>query len=197
MRKILKLLAFGFVGLILLVAIAGIFTSGGETTAPVAESTPAPATETKTEAAPEEKKEEKKEEPAKVIGIGESLKVGDVVYTVHGRTEATNVGGEWGETAKGKYLILDVTVKNEGKEALMVDSSLFKVKSGDTTYESDAGASMYANDSVDFFYEEINSGIELKGNVVFDIPADAHGKPLTLEVMTGIFGTETGQIALQ
>src|SRR5690606_25839078 len=82
--------------------------------------------------------EEKAAEPEKVAGIGDELTVGDVTYTVHGRTEATNVGGEYGENAKGQYLILDVTVKNNGNEALLVDTSLFKLTSGETTYEADA-----------------------------------------------------------
>src|SRR5690606_31034581 len=108
--------------MVIIVAVSG----GGE------EATPEPATSTgTTETTPAEAPaEEPAEAPAEEVkGIGESLKVGDVVYTVNSRTEATNVGGEFGQTAKGKYLVLDVTVKNEGNEALLVDTSLFKLVS--------------------------------------------------------------------
>jgi hypothetical protein len=190
----MKFLLFGFLGLIALGVIMAV-AGGGEDAAPsTTPETTAPATES---AAPEAKEEAPAEEPAKVTGIGETLKVGDVTYTVHGRTEAANVGGEYGETAKGKYLVLDVTVKNEGKESLMVDSSLFKLKSGDTVYEADSTASMYANEQADFFLTDLNSGLEMKGNVVFDIPTEAHTAELMLQVQTGMFGTETGLIALQ
>jgi Domain of unknown function (DUF4352) len=149
------------------------------------------ATETATTPKEEPKKEEKK-----LAGIGEPLKVGDVVFTVHGTSTSNNVGGEFGQKAQGTYLIVDVTVKNEGKKAITTDSSFFKLKVGDTEYEADAGADPFVNQNGGgFFLQQVNPGVENKGKIVFDVPADvASSKDLILNVQTGVFGTEQGQI---
>jgi hypothetical protein len=158
------------------------------------------AEQNKEEPAPEEGTEEEteevKEEP-KFAGIGEPVKVGDVLFTVNGRSTASNVGGEFGSDAQGVYLILDVTVKNEGKEAITTDSSFFKLLSGDVEYDADGTAAIYANEDGNFFLQDINPGIENTGEVVFDVPEDiANSNEITVQVQTGFFGTETGEISL-
>ena len=192
-----------WVWLIAIVIIGSIATSGEETaTTDKAEPTSAKASEDgETNAEPKEEKEEK-EEPKKgekkTTGIGEPLKVGDVVFTANGTSTATNVGGEYGQTAQGVYYIVDVTVKNEGKEAITTDSSFFTLKSGDTTYDANATADIYINEAGGgFFFQSINPGIENKGKIVFDIPKEiAESNDLVLGVQTGMFGTETGEISL-
>lgn len=139
-----------------------------------------------------------KKETNNVAGMGQPVKVGDVVFTANKKSTADNVGGEYGQNAQGTYLIVNVTVKNEGKEAVTTDASFFKLKVGDTEYAADSTASVYANEQADFFLQQINPGIENKGNVVFDVPADVANNPdAILQVQTGFFGTETGEISLK
>lgn len=189
MKKLFKLALVAFA--ILIVAVVAFALGSGDTATPTTEPT------TATDAKETKAKEEKPKAEEKVAKIGDTLKVGDVTYTVHERSKADNVGGEFGTNSQGEYLILDVTVKNEGKEALMVDSSLFTVLQDDITYESDGEASIYANENAEFFLTELNPNLEAKGKVVFDLPAEAHGEDLKLKVTTGFFGTESGEIALQ
>jgi hypothetical protein len=89
------------------------------------------------EEAKEEKKEEKKETPKeekKSFGIGETVPVGDMIYTVNERVSTDQVGPSALPTkASGKYLVLDVTLKNNGNEAVTVDTNLFKLKRGEKT----------------------------------------------------------------
>ncbi|MBO1515294.1 DUF4352 domain-containing protein [Metabacillus bambusae] len=182
---------FWAIAVILVIAIA---TGGGEDDTDLAndagDAAP-PETEEGTDAAEGEKQEE-----TKTYKIGDAVKVGDVVFTVHGKSTANNVGGEFGQNASGTYLILDVTVKNEGKEAIMTDSSFFKLLQGDTEYNADDSATLYANEAgKGFFLEEINPNLENRGKVVFDV-ADAKAA-YQLQVQSGFWGTETQTIDLQ
>lgn len=155
------------------------------------------STETKAEPKAEPKKEEKAEPKVeeKVAGIGEAITVGGVEFTVHGTKTAENVGGQYGQNAQGTYLILDVTVKNVGNEAITTDSSFFQLKSGEKTFDADGTAGIYANPDTNFFLEQVNPDLSAKGFVVFDVSDEVIANTeLMLQVQTGFFGTETGAI---
>ena len=188
-----------WVWLIAIIVVGSIATSGGETetTSTTVDTEAAAPEDAKTDNSKDKKKEPAKEEKS-TAKIGDALKVGDVVFTANGTSTATNVGGEYGQDAQGVYYIVDVTVKNEGKEAITTDSSFFVLKSGDIEYKADATADIYINEAGGgFFYQSINPGIENKGKIVFDVPKEiAESNDLVLDVQTGMFGTETGEISL-
>lgn len=135
---------------------------------------------------------------AQTYGIGQVVRVGDVEFTVNGIESAPNVGGEWGKTSKGTYLIVDLTVTNKGNESLSVDNSFFKLKNNDKAYESDASAGMYANEDESFFLSSINPDVSMSGKVVFDVSQEViDSTTKQLEVSTGYWDKETGLINLQ
>lgn len=150
----------------------------------------------------DEKEDKEKEE---IVGINTPLEVGDAVFTLNGVSLADQVGPSVLPTkASGKYVVLDVTYKNNGNKAVTIDASFFKLKRGEKTYESDSAASISANQGEDgniqnsFFLQEVNPDMEIKGKVVFDLaPEVAEATDLQLQVQTGIFGTETGMIKLR
>lgn len=177
------------VAIIVIFAIAG----GGEDSATEV------STGSQENATKETKKSEpKKEEAPKTAGIGEPVKVGDVTFTAHSTSTAKNVGGEYGQDAQGTYLIVEVTVKNESKEAITTDSSFFKLKSDGAEYEADAIADIYVNGgSNSFFLQKINPGNESKGKIAFDVNDNViNAKDTLLNVQTGFFGTEQGEIKI-
>ena len=140
--------------------------------------------------------EEIPEEPIEeVIGIGDKFAVENVYYTINEISTSQNVGGKYGKEAKSQYTIINLTVQNEQNEAIRVDSDQFTLLSGKRTYESDGGAAIYANDDHDFFYTEVNPGVTLTGNIVFDVPAGL--KNLQLHVQTDLWGSEIGVVNLQ
>lgn len=207
MKKFFK---FGCLGIIVLIVLAVIVAAlgGGDETEQGNTSTNEPATEqaTETEAPKEETTEEPKEEATEdTVGKGTPLDVGDVTFTLNGVELADQVGpSALPTTASGKYLVLDVTLKNNGNEAITVDSSFFKLTRGEKTYEADASASMSANQGEDgtiqnsFFLQEVNPDMEITGKVVFDVaPEVAEATDLQLQVQTGFWGTETGKINLK
>ena len=145
----------------------------------------------------ESKSTEKKSVAQAMPKIGEVTKVGDVEYIVNSKSVSQNVGGEYGKTANGSYLILNVTVKNSGKKSITVTNDFFKLLKGDTEYETDSVAGMYANEEGKVFLSELNPKNSITGNVVFDLNAEtANASGLVLQVQTGVWGTQKGKINL-
>lgn len=143
------------------------------------------------------KNETSKKDKKKVYGIGEAVKVGDVEFTVNNTSTAKNVGGEWGSNAQGTYLLVNVTVKNVGNESITTDSSFFKLKAGEKTYEADSSASIDADSDLKFFLQQVNPDLSTTGTVVFDVTDEVIANPdLMLQVQTGFWGTETGEIKI-
>lgn len=155
------------------------------------------------------KEETKKEEPKKEekinAKIGDELQVGNALFRVDNIEIANQVGPSFlPQKASGKYLVVSVSYKNGGNDAVTLDSSFFKLKRGEKTYETDSMASMSANQgengNIDnsFFYQQVNPDMQISGKVVFDLaPEVAEATDLQIQVQTGIFGTETGIIDLK
>ncbi|MDZ5711610.1 DUF4352 domain-containing protein [Jeotgalibacillus haloalkalitolerans] len=201
-----------FIALAVIVVIGVIGNLGEDTEVAEEPETEATSADTESAASEEEATEETEapeeeaaeEEPAEeenaeeTAGIGTPLDVEGVEFTINSVSTATEVGDEFlGATAKGEYLILDVTVMNNKNEAITTDSSFFKLLANDATYEADSEASIYANTDNNFFLEEVNPGLSNTGLVVFDAPAGLDLSAATIQVQTGFFGTETGEISLQ
>ena len=183
------------------IVVAGIGGMGGEEEGSEPEAKPVASNETK---ATEDKKEEPKAEvEAKTYGVGDVVTVGDVEYTLNSVEIADSLGNEYlSATPQGKYLVVNLTVKNNGNEALLVDSSLFTLKDGEKTFEADSEGSMYANqdesgNSIGFFLEEMNPDISMDGTIAFDVSEEqANSQTTQLQVSTGFWGTETELINL-
>lgn len=148
---------------------------------------------------------EDKKETKKAYKIGDTVKVGKMQYKINSVSTATAVGPSSLPTkAKDTFVVVDLEVKNNGDEAITVDSNLFKLKTKGKTLEADSAGTMSANQGEDgsiensFFLEQLNPDSTTKGKVVFDVSkamADSANKQL--EVATGFFGTETDVIDLK
>ena len=193
-----------FILLVVLIAYGAVTKGGGSISSNNSTSN---STATQTTSSTEQATNDKKEETAvseesksaeqAIPKIGEVTKVGDVEYIVNSKSVSQNVGGEYGKTANGSYLILNVTVKNSGKKSITVTNDFFKLLKGDTEYETDSVAGMYANEEGKFFLSELNPENSITGNVVFDLNAEtANASGLVLQVQTGVWGTQKGKINL-
>jgi len=162
-----------------------ISNSGGGSSS--SDTATAPASGNKTDSAPAA-------EAVKVAKVGDALKVGDLVFTVKDAGLTKELKSPLGNK-KGNWMVVTVTVKNGSKEAVTIDSSFFKLLEGDgTTYETDSDNLMYLDAEQNFFLEQINPKLEKTGKILFAIPDGV--KDLKLQVQTGAFGTETGEISL-
>lgn len=136
------------------------------------------------------------EETEATYSVGQTFTVRDVEYTVDSVSTSQTVGDEFiNKTAQGTYLLLNITVKNNGDDALSVSNDYFTLYKGKTKYTSDSTASLYASDNTGFFLEEVNPGNALTSNVAFDIPQDVvSDSSLQLQVQTGLWGTQTALV---
>jgi hypothetical protein len=78
----------------------------------------------------------------------------------------------FGEKAQGEFCLVSVKVKNVGKSAEVFND--FTQKAYDakgTEFSPDSGAGTYANSDTSTFLESINPGNQVKGKLVFDVPA--------------------------
>ena len=182
------------VGLFVIGGLQSVLGGGGNSSTSSSQAT-STTTQTTTEASASSSEEQKE---ATTYSIGQEVPVEDVVYLVNSKEVTTNVGGEFGKTANGVFLVLNVTVKNNGKEAITVTDDFFTLLKGDVEYESDSTAGIYANQDAKFFLTEVNPENSVTGNVVFDITEETANDPsIQLRVQTGFWGTETGVINLQ
>ena len=182
------------VGLFVIGGLQSVLGGGGNSSTSSSQAT-STTTQTTTEASASSSEEQKE---ATTYSIGQEVPVGDVVYLVNSKEVTTNVGGEFGKTANGVFLVLNVTVKNNGKEAITVTDDFFTLLKGDVEYKSDSTAGIYANQDANFFLTEVNPENSVTGNVVFDITEETANDPsIQLRVQTGFWGTETGVINLQ
>lgn len=145
-----------------------------------------------------ETKAEKKSKQLETVSVGQPIRVGDVEYTVNSQNTNANVGNEYlNKTANGIYLIVNVTVKNLGDDALTVTNNFFKLIKDDKEYESDSTAGIYANNDSKFFLDKVNPEGSVTGNIVFDVTKETvDAGNLKLQVQTGAWGTQKGLINL-
>ena len=186
--------------LIIVIVIAGAVGGGNKDETKETDTEKTAKVETK-ESKTEESAPKKSEK--QVFEIGQDVTVGKVVYRVDGKEVADTVGNEYvNSTAKGKFLVLNVTVTNNGDKAITVTDDFFKLYKGKTEFKADTTSTMYANqaangDSAAFFLQELNPESTLSGKVIFDVSEDTINDPSTqLQVQTGIWGTQTEKINL-
>lgn len=179
------------IAVIVAIAIAG---GGDEDTKEQASTEPADTETSANDTSKEETKEEPKEEEKKAFGIGEEVAVENLAYTVNGVEEQSEIKREYMDslTTSGKYLIIDLTIKNNDKEARFIDSEMFRLVDTDgTEFSSNTEADMYINNGdLGFFMQEINPKMDMTGKVAFEVPADA--TDLQLQVSSG-FGWSGGK----
>ncbi|HSL87153.1 MAG TPA: DUF4352 domain-containing protein [Bacteroidales bacterium] len=188
---------------LLAVVIIGAALSGGDEEEKIADSGNEVVQET-TDPAVEEIQEVEAVEDVVEVGIGESAKIADVSFTVNSIEETKEIssGNEYIEnaTTEGKYIILEITVKNEKKEALTIHSSYFKlITSEDVVYEpnTDGKVMMAMMDEDDFFLQQVNPGLSKTGKVVFEVGEDLDLNTAILKGQTGFWGTESVEISLK
>ncbi|RKQ34699.1 DUF4352 domain-containing protein [Oceanobacillus halophilus] len=188
------------VAIIIVFAIASGGNADTETTSDSEET----GLESKEEA--EETKDDKDEASGEVTTakMGEATTIGDVTFTVNDVEETNEIdsGNEFIEnaTTDGKFAVLDVTVQNDKNESITIDSSYFKIITGDgVEYDpnTDREVMMAMGEELDdFFLEQINPGLSKTGKVVFEVGGDVDLTNAVLKAQTGFWGTESIEIAL-
>jgi len=133
-----------------------------------------------------------------VTKIGEAITANDLSFTVTDISKAKSLGSSYTKKdAQGTFNVVTIIVKNIGKETATIDSSMMKItdSQGRTFDRSIEGqtAKGLAQGKVDLFLQQVQPGLSVTGDIVFDLPDDA--TDLKLIVKGSMFGTEK-QISL-
>jgi hypothetical protein len=149
------LLAIGFVGCL------ALFAGGGEGGSGSGESRESKAQQT-------------------AVDIGQPVRVGEVTWTVTNARQVSEIRekgfGQFGETKKGNFVIVDFNFTNNSNEAVTLDSaSLSLIDSRGDRSEVDPDYSSYVPANKDIFLENVNPGVTRPGEVIFTVAPDASG----------------------
>lgn len=159
---------------ILLISLFGAITGSGSSTSDTNGSKPDPVSS-----------ETPKAETGPALGsTAADGKFAFVVWKV--KCGVKSVGsGFTKSTAQGSYCLVDISVKNIGDEAQTIFSDNMKlIDEQGREFQTDSGAMMFS-DSQDLWLKEINPGIQIDGQLIFDLPPDA--KPVTAELHDSAF----------
>ncbi len=132
--------------------------------------------------------------------LKEDAAAGDLHFMVNSMTRQKSVGSGYSlkKSQTGTYVILDVSVTNESKDTVTIDSSFFNLSDSEGrkfTNSTDGQTALMLSGGDNFFLKQVQPGLGVKGSVVFEIPENATGLKLT--VQSGIFGTEKATIDLE
>lgn len=134
-------------------------------------------------------------EPAKPVELSKEGISSDVKIVVTGFDSKASVGDNQYSTVKaqGVFKVLTISITNNQKDAITIDSNSFKLLDDQKREFSDsneAQTALMTSDSGDkgFFLKKINPGMTVEGQVVFDVPKDAKG--FVLKARGGMTGKE-------
>ena len=175
MGKFFKFGCLGFIGLIVIIIVIAVAAGGSDESS--------------------ESSEAKAEEKAKTKAykMNEPVKAGDLEFTVKSAEEVKDLKKQYMDTktTEGKFMVVEVAVKNNDKEARLIDGEMFRLIGKDgTEYSSFTEGDMYVNNNdLGFFLQEVNPKMSKTGKVVFEVPNEEGFK---LQVSSG-FGWSGGK----
>jgi hypothetical protein len=130
----------------------------------------------------------KKEEQPKTFGVQQEVNVDKFAYTVNSVEETKQITAQYLDpitSDSGKFVVINVTFKNNDKSARMLDTELFKLTTADgTEYSANTDADFNLNGDATMFMEEVNPNATRTGKIAFEVPADA--SEYTLNVSSGL-----------
>jgi len=142
------------------------------------------------------------EETEKVHNIGDNIKIKDIEYSVNEIFTLPIVASDsLYEEADGIFMIISLTIKNNGKDEVFLSGNSFKIKdSQGRIYKTDITAGVYLSTMGfdPFVFKTLGAGLQTSGEIVFDVPEDDTG--LILEITgEGLFSdtikVEIGDVA--
>lgn len=178
MKKILKIVGIIFVVIIVLGVISSLGKSGNNSS----NNTNNAATTASTN-----------NQPKTIAKIGEPVQDGDLMFTATEVTTASSLGNQFTrKDAQGIFYLVTLKIENKGKETKTIDSSMISLTDGqgrkfDRSIDGQTAKGL-SQGQVDLFLQQVQPGLGVTGDIVFDIPKDATG--LKLLVKGSLFGSD-------
>ncbi|MBB5077796.1 DUF4352 domain-containing protein [Nonomuraea endophytica] len=124
--------------------------------------------------------------------IGQAVTDGGLTMTVTKVEQLDRIGAEsLGKAARGRFVVVHLSVKNTGTRAQAFISDSQKLLAGGAEYRADAGAAVYV-DGADskLLYEKIKPGDTITGALVFDVPKGVQPGSIELHERASSGGAE-------
>jgi hypothetical protein len=103
------------------------------------------------------------------IKIGETVELAGTRYTVKKVDTTSQIGGDFGTKADGKFVVVTLTIENMKNETKTFSESAAKlVAADDTQYSTDDDGSIFADNSL--ILEDMQPELPKTGVLVFDVP---------------------------
>ena len=117
----------------------------------------------------------------------------DVAFAITDIRTAKRVGNEYfSKEAQGKFILVKIMSFNNQKDAVTIDSNLFKLINKNNQEYSASNEGMTAlqlsNGNADGFLQQVNPGMGIEVVYVFDVPANTAPKDYKLQARGGMTG---------
>ena len=127
------------------------------------------------------------------IGQLYAYMVSDVVFAVTDVSESNFIGnGYFGKQPQGKFILVKVISFNNQKDAVTIDSNLFKLINANNQEYSTSVEGMTAmnlsNGNAEGFLQQVNPGMSIEATYVFDVPANSKISDYKLQARGGMTG---------
>jgi hypothetical protein len=114
------------------------------------------------------------------VDIGQPVHVGEVTWTVTNARQVSEIRekgfGQFGETKRGNFVIVDFNFTNNSSEAVTLDSaSLSLIDSSGNKSEVDPDYFSYVPTNKQIFLENVNPDVTRPGEVIFTVASGASG----------------------
>lgn len=119
----------------------------------------------------------------------------DVAFAITDINTAKSVGNEYfSKEAQGKFILVKIASFNNQKDAVTIDSNLFKLINKNKQEYSASNEGMTAlqlsNGNADGFLQQVNPGMGIEVVYVFDVPANTEPKDYKLQARGGMTGDD-------
>jgi hypothetical protein len=119
----------------------------------------------------------------KLYQVGETVTVGNVVWTVTDAYRTTLLRSNFGTQKRGNFVVVDFTFTNNRSEEVTLDPELHMVlkDSQGREFGTDPDAWEFVPTRLNIFLEPVNPGLSQNGRVVYEVPPDAGGFVLIVD----------------
>lgn len=129
------------------------------------------------------------------IGQLYAHKASDVVFAITDISEHQTLGNAYfAEQAQGKFIAVKVISFNNQKDAVTIDSNLFKLinnnKQEYSTSVEGTTAMNLSNGNAEGFLQRVNPGMSIEATYIFDVPANSKISDYKLQARGGMTGDE-------
>ena len=131
-----------------------------------------------------------------VVGVGQSLQVGNTTIKVNKVEEKTLVNDGFlnfvPESKSDNFIVIDMTINNSGSSDVIVDSIFFSMIADELKLNP---SSLVITDGTYFLYTKIEPNSSQRGKILFEVPKNT--LDLTLQISDMSFGEEKGFVVIK